>query len=76
MDCPLQNMFAICEVMGLCLLGFWQLIVKEMLELEANMGFGKATNMSPSFFGSALGAIGAFTSLSVPSAFLADSSVT
>lgn len=46
-----------------------------MLELEANIGLGKATNLSLPLFGSALGGIGVFTSLCVPSAFLADSSV-
>lgn len=72
----MKYLFTICEVLVLGILGFWQLKAKELLELEANIRLGKVTNMFLSLFISALGGAETFISLSLPSAFLADSSVT
>lgn len=72
----MKYLFTICEVLVLSILGFWQLKAKNLLELEANIQLGKVTNMFLSLFISALGGTEAFISLSLPSAFLADSSVT
>lgn len=71
----MKYLFTICEVLVLSILGFWQLKAKNLLELEANIQLGKVTNMFLSLFISALGGTEAFISLSLPSAFLADSSV-